>query len=197
MTSLTLVTARPIALHLPVAIRMTTTTEGKLEGDALIPYDHPHVNNNGAVHICRVTSIEKSDRSAVLSTDEWIQYDILVLAPESEYEGFPAFPDAPMIVLLSLNTSALISEVRECQRGNLGSGSAPGCPTFCWLLHLFLWFDMDLEYAGEGEMEDASSHMKVIIAHSDSRLLNSAYPDKYRERGREENHFPRHQYRLQ
>jgi apoptosis-inducing factor 2 len=37
-----------------------------------------------------------------------------------------------------------------------------------------------LEYAGE--IKDVFPHKKVTIVHSDSQLLNSAYPDKYRER---------------
>jgi apoptosis-inducing factor 2 len=37
-----------------------------------------------------------------------------------------------------------------------------------------------LEYAGE--IKDAFPWKKVTIVHSDSRLLNSAYPDKYRKR---------------
>jgi Pyridine nucleotide-disulphide oxidoreductase len=37
-----------------------------------------------------------------------------------------------------------------------------------------------LEYAGE--IKDAFPHKKVTIVHSDSQLLNSAYPDKYRKR---------------
>jgi apoptosis-inducing factor 2 len=37
-----------------------------------------------------------------------------------------------------------------------------------------------LEYAGE--IKDAFPRKKVIIVHSDSQLLNSAYPNKYRKR---------------
>jgi apoptosis-inducing factor 2 len=37
-----------------------------------------------------------------------------------------------------------------------------------------------LEYAGE--IKDAFPRKKVTIVHSDSQLLNSAYPDKYRKR---------------
>jgi hypothetical protein len=37
-----------------------------------------------------------------------------------------------------------------------------------------------LEYAGE--IKDAFPRKKVTIVHSDSQLLNSAYPNKYRKR---------------
>ena len=96
-TTLTLVTARPFAVYLPATIRMTTTSEGKLEESALIPYDSLFVNNNGAIKIGRVSAIEKGkegrDGTVVLSTGERIRYDFLVLAPGAEWGGPLAFPD--------------------------------------------------------------------------------------------------------
>src|SRR5712672_3189238 len=59
-TTLTLVTARPFAIHLPAAVRMTTTPEGKLEDSVLIPYDNLLVKGNGKIKIGRVTAIERS-----------------------------------------------------------------------------------------------------------------------------------------
>ena len=103
-TSLTLVTARPFALHLPAAIRMTTTAEGKLEDTVLIPYDNLLVNGNGTIKVGRVTAIEQGKESqaggsVVLSTGEQIHYDILVLAPGSDWDGPLAFPDDRAAVL--------------------------------------------------------------------------------------------------
>ncbi|KAI0301617.1 FAD/NAD-P-binding domain-containing protein [Multifurca ochricompacta] len=165
-TSLTLVTARPFALHLPAAIRLTTTAEGKLEDEVLIPYDQLLVNGNGTIKIGRVTSIDQnkeshSGGSVVLSTGERIRYDILVLAPGAEWDGPLAFPDDRAAVLDHIkswrrkfeNASGII----------LAGGGAVGC-----------------EYAGE--IKDVFPRKKVTIVHSDSQLLNSAYPDKYRKR---------------
>jgi NADH dehydrogenase FAD-containing subunit len=102
-TSLTLVTARPFALHLPAAIRMTTTSEGKLEDTVLIPYESLLVKDNGTIKIGRVTAIEQGkegrDGTVVLSTGERIHYDILVLAPGSEWSGPLAIPDDRAAVL--------------------------------------------------------------------------------------------------
>ena len=103
-TSLTLVTARPFALHLPAAIRMTTTAEGKLEDTVLIPYDNLLVKGNGTIKVGRVTAIEEGKESqaggsVVLSTGERIHYDIVVLAPGSEWDGPLAFPDDRAAVL--------------------------------------------------------------------------------------------------
>jgi apoptosis-inducing factor 2 len=78
---LTFIVVRPFALHIPTAIRMTTTAEGNL------------------------TSIERSKEgksaggSVVLSTNERIHYDILVLAPGSEWSGPHAFPDDRAAIL--------------------------------------------------------------------------------------------------
>jgi apoptosis-inducing factor 2 len=136
---LTLITARPFALHLPAAIRMTTTAEGNLEDDVLIPYDNLLVNNNGTIKVGLVTSIERSKEgksaggSVVLSTNEHIHYDILVLAPGSEWSGPLAFPDDRAAVLQHIkswrrkfkNSSGIV----------LVGGGAVGCGTslFCFI----------------------------------------------------------------
>ena len=181
-TSLTLITARPFALHLPACVRMTTTAEGKLEDDVLIPYDNLLVNGNGIIKVGRVTSIEQgkeSSGSVVLSTGERIHYDILVLAPGAEWEGPLAFPDDRAAVLEHIK-----SWRRKFENANgiiLAGGGAVGCGMlFCLILGLFSRLCPILEYAGE--IKDAFPRKKVTIVHSDSQLLNSAYPNKYRKR---------------
>jgi glycine/D-amino acid oxidase-like deaminating enzyme len=138
ITSLTLITARPFALHLPAAIRMTTTAEGKLEDSILIPYDNLLVNNNGTIKIGRVTSIEQNKEndsgSVVLSTNERVHYDILVLAPGAEWSGPLAFPDDRAAVLEHIkswrrkfeNASGII----------LAGGGAVGCGAFL-IIHVY------------------------------------------------------------
>ncbi|KAH9060596.1 FAD/NAD-P-binding domain-containing protein [Lactarius vividus] len=162
-TSLTLITARPFALHLPACVRLTTTAEGKLEDDVLIPYDNLLVKGNGTIKVGRVTSIEQNKEnsgSVVLSTGERVHYDILVLAPGAEWDGPLAFPD---------DRAAVIEHIKSWRRKFenasgiiLAGGGAVGC-----------------EYAGE--IKDAFPRKKVTIVHSDSQLLNSAYPNKYRK----------------
>ena len=131
-TSLTLVTARPFALHLPAAIRMTTTSEGKLEETALIPYDSLLVKNNGTIKIGRVASIEQGkegrDGSVVLTSGERIRYDILVLAPGSEWDGPISFPDERSGVLEHIKTWR---RNFENAKGGivLAGGGAVGCGT--------------------------------------------------------------------
>src|SRR5712671_6490303 len=103
-TTLTLVTARPFAVHLPGAIRMTTTSEGKLEDSVLIPYDSLLVNGNGTIKIGRVSSIEagkdsNAGGSVVLSSGERIHYDYLVIATGAEWKGALELPDDRAAVL--------------------------------------------------------------------------------------------------
>ena len=180
-TSLTLVTARPFALHLPACIRLTTTSEGKLEDTVLIPFDSLLVNGNGTITIGRVTSIEtgeESTGSVVLSTGERIHYDFLVLAPGAEWEGPIAFPDDRAAVLEHIE-----SWRRKFADANgiiLAGGGAVGCGmlfslTLPWTYRL----SPISEYAGE--IKDAYPQKKVTIVHSDSQLLNSTYPNKYRK----------------
>ncbi|KAH9973763.1 FAD/NAD-P-binding domain-containing protein [Lactifluus volemus] len=165
-TSLTLVTARTFSIHLPAAIRMTTTAEGKLEDDILIPYDNLLVNNNGTIKIGRVTSIDQgkeahSGGTVVLSTRERIQYDILVLAPGSEWEGPLSFPDDRAAVLEHIKSWR--RKFEDASGVILVGGGSVGC-----------------EYAGE--IKDTFPHKDVTIVHSEPLLLNTAYPDKYRKR---------------
>lgn len=131
-TSLTLVTARPFAIHLPSTIRMTTTSEGKLEETSLIPYDNLLVKNNGTIKVGRVSAIEQGkegrDGSVVLTSGERIRYDYLVLAPGSEWEGPISFPDDRAAVLEHIKTWR---RKFENAKGGivLAGGGAVGCGT--------------------------------------------------------------------
>ena len=186
-TTLTLVTARPFAVHLPATIRMTTTSEGKLEESALIPYDSLFVKNNGTIKIGRVSAIEQGkegrDGSVVLSTGERIRYDFLVLAPGAEWEGPLAFPDDRAAVLEHIKSWR---RKFENAKGGivLAGGGAVGLGThFCLSYLIFVWLNgcfPGSEYAGE--IKDAFPNKTVTVVHSDSQLLNSSYPKKYRKR---------------
>ena len=160
-TSLTLVTARPFAVHLPACIRMTTTAEGKLEDDVLIPYDKLLVNGNGTIKIGRVTSIEKGDESSgsvVLSTGERVQYDILVLAPGSEWQGPLALPDDRDAVLEHIK-----SWRRKFENANgiiLAGGGAVGCGALlCFIVfRLSLMTCFRIRWRNQGRVPSQEGH---------------------------------------
>jgi apoptosis-inducing factor 2 len=139
-TTLTLVTARLFAVHLPATIRMTTTSEDKLEESALIPYDSLFVKNNGTIKIGRVSAVEQGkegrDGTVVLTTGERIRYDYLVLAPGAEWDGPLAFPDDRAAVLEHIKTWR---RKFENAKGGivLAGGGAVGLGTVFFLHKLF------------------------------------------------------------
>lgn len=196
-TTLTLVTARPFALHNPACIRLTTTAEGQLEDEVLIPYDNLLVNGNGAIKVGRVTSIEpgrESSGSVVLSTGERLHYDILVLAAGSEWEGPLAFPDDRAAVLDHIK-----SWRRRFENANgiiLAGGGAVGCGTlFCFTLALDLslitcfrirWRDQGRVPSQEGH------HCSLGLAASQLDV-----PEQVSQAGREKPRLPRGQRRVQ
>jgi len=82
---------------------MTTSSEGSLEDTILIPYDKLLVNQNGTVKVGRVVSIqdhkEGSGGELALSNGEKLHYDVLILAPGSNWEGPVKFPDTKPEIL--------------------------------------------------------------------------------------------------
>ena len=160
-TSLTLVTARPFAVHLPACIRMTTTAEGNLEDKVLIPYDNLLVNGNGTIKIGRVTSIEQgkeSSGSIVLATGERIHYDILVLAPGSEWDGPLALPDDRDAVLEHLK--AWRRKFENASGIVLAGGGAVGCGMlFCLVvLGLSLMTCFRIRWRDQGCLPSQEGH---------------------------------------
>ena len=194
-TSLTLVTARPFAIHLPACIRMTTTAEGKLEDDALIPYDSLLVNGNGTIKIGRVTSIEQGKESSgtlVLSSGERVQYDFLVLAPGAEWEGPLAFPDDREAVLEHIKSWRRKSE--NASGIILAGGGAVGCGTLFYLsvLGVSLTTCFRIRWRDQGRVPAQEGH------HCSLRLAASQcdLPQQVSQIGRERHHFPRSRDRL-
>lgn len=180
-TSLTLVTARPFALHLPAAIRMTTTAEGKLEDTVLIPYDNLLVKNNGAIKVGRVTAIEQGKESqaggtVVLSTGERIHYDILVLAPGSEWDGPLAFPDDRAAVLEHIR-----SWRRKFENANgivLAGGGAVGigtvlfaCIVSCFGLDVCI-FLLRICWRDQGRFPPKESYHRPLGLYAPQRCLS-------------------------
>lgn len=161
--TLTLVTARPFAVHYPAAIRLTTTSEGKLEDTVLIPYDKLLLNGNGTIKIDRVVKIEdhKDAGNLVLASGESLQYDVLILAPGSHWEGPLALPDGKDEILEHIKQWR--NKFESAKGVVLVGGGAVG-----------------IEYAGE--IRDYWPKKPVTIVQASSQLLNATYPDKFRKR---------------
>jgi apoptosis-inducing factor 2 len=95
-SNLILITPRPYFTHLPAALRLVVTSEGKLEDTALMPFGEKHNGPNKKVINAKVTSIVDSDtkgRFVVLENGDRIDFSVLVLTPGSIWEGPINFPD--------------------------------------------------------------------------------------------------------
>ncbi|THH12799.1 hypothetical protein EW146_g7352 [Bondarzewia mesenterica] len=161
--ALTLVTARAYAIHLPAAIRLTTTSEGKLEDTVLIPYDKLLVDGNGDIKFAKVVKIDdhREGGEIALSSGESLHYDVLILAPGSHWDGPLNFPDGKEEIFKHI--SDWRQKIQKAKGIVLGGGGAVG-----------------IEYAGE--IKDYWPKKPVTIVQGASQLLNATYPDKYRKR---------------
>jgi NADH dehydrogenase FAD-containing subunit len=95
-SNLVLITPRPYFTHLPAALRLVVTSEGKLEDTTLMPFGDKHNGLNKQVINDKVTSIVDSDtqgRYVVLENGKKIDFSVLVLTPGSIWEGPINFPD--------------------------------------------------------------------------------------------------------
>lgn len=159
--TLTLINARPFFVFYPATIRLSVSSEHDLDDKVFMPYDHLF-KGNGSFMLGTATAIEKHTKGGkvVLSTGETVKFDVLAIAPGSKLEGTLSFPDT------SAKAKAWISQSRSKFAGAkqiiLVGGGAVGS-----------------EFAGE--IKDAYPEKKVTIVHGDSKPLNNAYPDKFRD----------------
>ncbi|KAI0045202.1 FAD/NAD-P-binding domain-containing protein [Auriscalpium vulgare] len=165
--TLTLITTHEFAIHLPGAVRMTTTAEEKLEDTALIPLDKLLANGNGVIKIGRAIGVQANKGAAeggivTLESGETVAYDVLVLAPGSHWQGAIDFPDGGRDKAIA-HINAWREKFASARHVLLVGGGAVG-----------------QEFAGE--IKDFYPDTKVTIVHSEPLLLNATYPDKFRIR---------------
>ncbi|KAF7339304.1 FAD/NAD(P)-binding domain-containing protein [Mycena sanguinolenta] len=91
---ITLINPRPYAIALPTLPRMTVSEGNDLLDTALIPYDKLFTNPNGTFVQGVVETIrpETKGGKVVLADGQELTYDVLVLAPGSNWEGPLNFP---------------------------------------------------------------------------------------------------------
>lgn len=161
--SLTLISPREYYLHLPGALRMLVSPDGKLEERVLVPYDKLLVNGNGTILRAAVTSIQKNPSGAggTVTTDigSDVPYDVLVLASGSLWEGGLDLPP------LREDAVRFIGSYREKVKNSTGVAIVGGGP-------------VGTELAGE--IRDVYPDKKITIVHKEPHLLSAVYPDKFR-----------------
>ncbi|KAH6904122.1 hypothetical protein BKA70DRAFT_1297126 [Coprinopsis sp. MPI-PUGE-AT-0042] len=173
--SLTLVTPRPFFVNLPALVRASVTAEGGLEDLVLMPYadfmvaPKPHPSGTekfkGTIKIGKAASFTSEEGGngggeVVLEGGERLPYSILVLATGNTWNGPLNLPDGDFS-----NSKAYLDEWRERFKVAkdvvlIGGGS------------------VGIEYAGE--ILDFYPGTKVTVVHSQDKLFNGAYPDKFR-----------------
>ncbi|KAI0049182.1 FAD/NAD-P-binding domain-containing protein [Auriscalpium vulgare] len=160
--NLTLITAHPFIVFFPAMVRTTTTAEGKLEDQALIPQDKLFLNGKGTLRIGRVVSVEDKGKGGevVLADGSRVPYDVLVLTPGSLWSGPLDLPDSKEDVIEHIN--AWRKKFASANNIVLVGGGAVG-----------------IEFAGE--IKQFLPKKKVTIVQSEAQLLNDSYPSKFRK----------------
>ncbi|KAJ4496322.1 FAD/NAD(P)-binding domain-containing protein [Lentinula edodes] len=94
---LLLINKHPFRIILPASLRMLVSDRGKLEERVLVPYDKVFINGNGTFIEGLVTKVNaganSNSGSLALSGGRVIEYDVLVLATGSKWDGPTSFPD--------------------------------------------------------------------------------------------------------
>ncbi|KAI0823945.1 FAD/NAD-P-binding domain-containing protein [Trametes gibbosa] len=158
------INARPVHVHLIAGARMAVTAADHLEDTAVIPYDKLLPAGKGSVKIGKVTSIVEAEAGkggeVVLEDGERIPYVALVLATGSSWSGPLAFPDKEADLRAHLTDWR--GKFQKAKHVVIVGAGAVG-----------------LELAGE--IKEVSPNKKVTIVHSDAKLINDTYPDKFRK----------------
>ncbi|KAG5642076.1 hypothetical protein DXG03_003629 [Asterophora parasitica] len=161
--NLIVITSRPYFLHLPGSVRAAVTAEGDFAKQVQIPYEQVIANGNGKFVVGEVKSISDEGTKGgfvTLTNGEEIQYSVLILAPGSNWEG-------PLVVPTTKGAAAQHfsdwnAKFKQAQDIVLVGGGAVG-----------------IEFAGE--IKDLNPSKNVTIVHGNKRILNDAYPDKFRK----------------
>ncbi|KAF5319265.1 hypothetical protein D9619_008307 [Psilocybe cf. subviscida] len=161
--NLILIDPRSNHILVPSTIRLPVANPNNLEDSVLIPFESIFVKNNGTFHQGTVTSVHSSDQgggSVELDNGKIIRYDVLVLATGSNWYDTFAFPAGDNA--LRGKWASTRATVKSAKHIVLAGGGAVG-----------------IELAGEIRSEYPDK--AITIVHSDNRLLNDAYPDKFRK----------------
>ncbi|KAJ3901052.1 hypothetical protein F5879DRAFT_885980 [Lentinula edodes] len=160
---LLLINKHPFRIILPASLRMLVSDKGKLEERILVPYDKVFINGNGTFIEGLVTKVNAGDNSnsgsLALSDGRVIEYDVLVLATGSKWDGPISFPDDSASV--KAHIAARREEIAKANDILLVGGGAVG-----------------IELAGE--IKDIWPRKSVTVLNRGAQLLNDTYSSKLR-----------------
>ncbi|KIK60294.1 hypothetical protein GYMLUDRAFT_43589 [Collybiopsis luxurians FD-317 M1] len=158
---LILINKLPYRIILPGTLRMLVSDDGKLEDRILVPYDKVFINSNGTFIEASVTQVKPGEKSGSVTLNDGriVNYDVLVLATGSKWDGLTSFPDDPKGV--NAHISAWRSEIAKAKDILLVGGGSVG-----------------IELAGE--IKDIWPDKSITIINRGELLLNSTYKAKLR-----------------
>ncbi|TFK28571.1 FAD/NAD(P)-binding domain-containing protein [Coprinopsis marcescibilis] len=160
---LTLITSRPQFVNLLWSLRVMADPNAPLE-NLFMPYDNLFGHFPGEIKVASVKSIEETKGARtggiiILSTGEPIQYDVLVLATGSVWEGLVNYPTDPEAYYA--HVASWRKKIKEAENIVIAGGGPVGIE-LC------------------GEIKDVYPDKSVTIVQGDRLLLNDVYPDKFR-----------------
>ncbi|KAG8830651.1 hypothetical protein FRC18_007767 [Serendipita sp. 400] len=171
--TLTLVSNTDYYRHHPAALRAVVTSDGNLEKEMCIPFDRVFGKGYrdgkgrvGSVKYGQVDRVEELEAGqggyVVFNNGERINWDILVIATGSEWNGpLARWPDhlseIPKFMEGWREKFATAKSIAVVGSGAVGSELA-------------------------GEIRDFYPSTEVTVVHKQHLLLNSTYPDAYRQR---------------
>lgn len=148
---LLLINKHPFRIILPASLRMLVSDRGKLEERVLVPYDKVFTNGNGTFIEGLVTKINAGDNSnsgsLALSDGRVIEYDVLVLATGSKWDGPTSFPDDAASV--KTHIAARREEIAKANDILLVGGGAVGIGISGFTCSFLLLISFLAELAGE------------------------------------------------
>ncbi|KII93158.1 hypothetical protein PLICRDRAFT_101083 [Plicaturopsis crispa FD-325 SS-3] len=163
--NLILINPRGYLIYYTATPRIIVDPSSHLEDTAFIPYDKLFVNGNGTLKQGTVTSIQQNKGSKggriALASGEEILYDVLALAPGSNWTGPLAFPVDPSEVTAFIETSR--AQFKAAKHVVIAGGGAVG---------------IGAQIAGE--IKDIWPTKKVTIVQSGDMLLSKAFPERLR-----------------
>ncbi|PPQ95122.1 hypothetical protein CVT25_011665 [Psilocybe cyanescens] len=157
--NLILIDPRVALILLPATARAVVTNPDNLEDRVLVPLNDVFFKNRGTFIQAEVMSIEKAEDGGclVLSNEERVQYEILVLSPGSRWNAPFAFPATG--VRESFNASRAAIEAAQ-DIVLVGAGA------------------VGIELAGE--IADIYPNKSITIIQAAGMVLNKTYPDRFR-----------------
>lgn len=186
--NLTLISQLPYGIHLPATARMVTTAEGNLDSTdkAFIPLDKLFKPGNaGRVVQGKVTQV--LDDRVVLENGSSVAFDYLVLATGSVWTGTTNFSALTSDEDVHAHVDSWRKKISVARSIVVVGGGAVGLgtsypydvvldriltPTYLALLEL------------AAEIKHYHPRTVVTVVHAGDKLLNAAYPDKFRNRAK-------------